>query len=342
VSLGYRKGKSIRDVALGIRNSYENGFGYVLDADLQKFFDTLDHDRLELLIDEWVGLSSTAGKLLRRFIHTKPIPHKIYKDKSLSYFQNNKYFNDVRQEGVPQGGVLSGMLANLYLHEFDRWVVFELGKKFDLRYFRYADDFVIMTRTLEDAKAIYEPVKEKLESLKLVIHPLEDHGKTKVVDIAKDHLEFVGFQFTHEHIRVKSSNVQRFKDRFKESKKEKWDIVSSASVYEHLFLVVRRINPKIEGPTPEICDVCGGIKDKYRNWISVFAPVVTDVNQIKKLDHWIRNEIYKYFWKKYGIRLKRNDLTEAGLKNIVNQYYRVKAGVKFCECADDIILLDAI
>ena len=109
-----------------------------------------------------------------------------------TYFKNHKPAWVPREVGVPQGRVLSGMLANLYLHELDRWVVEEPSATVDLRHYRYTDDFVILTRSEDDAEALFDPVDMKLrEDLKLPLHP--DPPKTnRSVEISRRDLQFVG------------------------------------------------------------------------------------------------------------------------------------------------------
>jgi hypothetical protein len=95
------------------------------------------------LINGWVGDDTISGKLLWRFVRTDRVPYESYKNETdrIKYFQRNRPDRVPRTEGVPQGGVLSGMLANLYLYEFDDWVVNDLaGSGQDIKYIRYADD----------------------------------------------------------------------------------------------------------------------------------------------------------------------------------------------------------
>lgn len=79
VSFAYRKGKSAPCAALHIWQAYRrSGHGYALDADIQKFFDTLDHERLMALVDNWIGRDTIAGKLLWRYIRTDRVPYDKY------------------------------------------------------------------------------------------------------------------------------------------------------------------------------------------------------------------------------------------------------------------------
>jgi len=119
--------------------------------------------------------------------------------------------------GIPQGGVISGMLANLYLHRFDEWIVKDLAQQIPLRYVRYADDFVLLTRRKADLLAAYEKVKEKIEGtvntggFGLRMHPLSEgeEAKTRYLNADTDSLKFVGFEISPTALRIHPDNGKR-------------------------------------------------------------------------------------------------------------------------------------
>ena len=341
VSFAYRKGKSAPQAACRIWQAYSrDGYGYALDADISKFFDTLDHGRLMQLVDAWVGRGTTAGIMLWRYIRTDRVPHKSYPHDAgwERYFMKKKPHREPRRQGVPQGGVLSGMIANLYLHEFDLWVLQELSRQFDVRYFRYADDFVVLTHTEKDARDLFPPVAQTLGgTFRLKIHPLGDSldSKTKVSVIADGDLTFVGFQFTQDRVRAKPENVRRFKTRFVTALHKE---PSLDSRYRHWTVRLRLtidwcVNPKIQGPPPRLCAACGLPKDRRRSWMAFFATAVTDEDQLRQLDRWMRRQVSKYFRDKYRVRLGRKELREAGMKTLVGEHYRAReAAEQLCQC----------
>lgn len=346
VSFGYRPGKSIRQVAGSIWRNMQRGFIYAVDADIKKFFDTLDHERLMTLIDEWVGLDSLAGKLLYRFIHVRSVP--VDKKKKLNYFKTHKpnYEAHVRTIGVPQGGVLSGLLANLYLHSFDKWVVQALGSEIPLRYFRYADDFVVLTKSEQQAHLVYKLILPEIASLKLEMHPLENDKKTRIINIPEEvnlynnkkaRLKFVGFEFTKDHVRIRPETIQAFKSRFWKGLFREEKFTGDHVWWARLEPTIKYlVNPKITGPEPELCPICGRPLEPQRSWISVFASVVTDVRQIRELDFWMRKRVCKYFRDKHRVRLHRKHLREAGMKTMVNEYFkRREASEELCDCPTD-------
>jgi group II intron reverse transcriptase/maturase len=140
------------------------GGGWVLEVDIKSFFDTLDHGHLRAFLDQRV-----RDGVLRRAID-KWLKAGVLEDGKLSY----------PDEGSPQGGVISPILANIYLHEvLDRW--FEETVKPRLRgqafVVRFADDFVIAFSLESDARRVYEVLPRRFEKFGLTIHP----EKTRLV-----------------------------------------------------------------------------------------------------------------------------------------------------------------
>lgn len=341
VSFAYRRGKSAPYAAECIWRAYRrDGYGFALDADIRKFFDTLNHGRLMELVDGWVGLHTIVGTLLRRYIRTDRVPYGDYPHGPgwERHFKKHKPTRARRCQGVPQGGVLSGMLANLYLHEFDRWVVDELSQRFDLRYFRYADDFVILTRREQDARALYDPVVEVLrDPLLLDLHPLLEapDSKTKIAILANGELVFVGFHFMKDRVGANPENVQRFKARFLTALNKEHALKTKSHDWsERLKCTIRWcVNPKILGPEPEPCTTCGLPKERRRSWIAFFACVVSDEDQLRQLDRWMRKRICKYFHDNYRVRLGRKELREASMKSLMDEHHHQRnAPESLCQC----------
>lgn len=347
VSFAYRKGKSAPYAVRSIWAAYQKGYIYALDADIQKFFDNLNHGRLMELVDNWIGRESNAGKLIWRFIRTDRVPYDTYnreKDRK-KYFQTQKPKRESRIQGVPQGGVLSGMLANLYLHEFDQWVIEHLGAEYDLRYFRYADDFVILAKQREIVEKLKEPVGKKLSD-DILVKMHTDPKKTKISEIPKGELEFVGFQFTEKLICVKQSNIDKFKNRFLEKLQSEQNYTSESYNWEPRLniAITYCVNPRIIGVEPEICSICGLPLTGKRNWIAFFAQTITDVNQLRRLDRWMRKQVCSYFYNKYRKRLKSSHLRKAGMKNLVNEYFRLRREhSEFCQCdPEETVFVDLV
>ncbi|MGC1463788.1 MAG: reverse transcriptase domain-containing protein, partial [Terracidiphilus sp.] len=184
-SFAYIKGQD-RGVPAVIRRVQElvaRGYVHYFEADIVNFFGTVDRSRL------W-------AKFAKQVRHRSLLPalRQCFEQEldNLEAFQleYEKLFVGATA-GIPQGGVLSPMLANFYLHEFDQTVT---KKGFEL--IRYADDFVVMCKTREEAESAHELCKALLEGLGLRIYALDEpKSKSKFGYFSKDGLNFVGVRF---------------------------------------------------------------------------------------------------------------------------------------------------
>jgi hypothetical protein len=232
------------------------------------------------------------------------------------------------------------MLANLYLHEFDDWVVNKLGKEIDLKYVRYADDFIILVKNPDLLEKIDQKVAQKLESK--VFSLKINKKKTKPIDVRKDGLDFVGFNFDERQMRIRQKTIDRFKNRITEEiflaipdhiKKQK-------SPKKTLRWLAWRINSKIQGLRgKEICPWCGFERiGAPRSWMAFFH-VATDIDQLRELDKWIRKMLYDHIYNEFRLRIDRSQLKKllkkSGLKSLVNEKYQVR-GSKTQPCLCDI------
>jgi RNA-directed DNA polymerase len=342
VSFAYRKGKSAPKAAKAVYDYTQDGYWYVFDADLRKYFDTIPHDRLlDRLAKVIGGTESKTCKLAYRFIHTDRVPYNSYKyAKRLGKRVGHKIFHWTkpkrlsREKGVPQGGVLSGMLANLYLHDFDNWVVRQLAAEIDLKYVRYADDFVILVRTPDALEIVHQKVKEQIELIGLCLND----DKTIKVDIREKGLDFVGFHFDAHHMRVRTRNIDRYKKRINEAIAISPDHVNQRDDPKvTLKWLTRRVNYKVQGHSgEEKCPKCGETRiGPQRSWMAFFQ-VVTDPEQLRALDKWTRQVIYDYMYKRHHIRIGRKDLRKADFRSLINEKYQIPAShMKPCLCEID-------
>lgn len=158
-SYGFRPRRSAHDALAAMREPLmEMGGAWVIDADIKGYFDTIDHGKLREILDQRV-----RDGVIRRAID-KWLKAGVMEDGSVSY-------SDL---GTPQGGVISPLLANIYLHEIlDTWFEREVQPRLRGRSFlvRYADDFLLACEYQSDAERVFEVLPKRFAKYNLTIHP---------------------------------------------------------------------------------------------------------------------------------------------------------------------------
>ena len=188
-SYGFRLGRSQIDAINKVEEYREKGYKWVLDADIKGYFDNINQDLLINFIKERV----TDGWVLKTI--KSWLAAGVMTEGSLV----------PTDQGTPQGGVISPLLANIFLHQFDKKMT-----KRGYKLVRFADDFVIMTKSKRKAKRAYEVVKEIMEEeLDLTLHP----EKTVITNFGKG-FEFLGFEFiAWIYKRPKGKALKAFKNK---------------------------------------------------------------------------------------------------------------------------------
>lgn len=186
-SFGFRPGRGAHMALDRVTQHLSEGYVWVVDCDLKGYFDTIPHDRLIDRVAERVADGSIL-RLIRAFLEA-------------GVMEEGAVHRSVA--GTPQGGVISPLLANIYLHPFDVLMT-ERGHKLT----RYADDFVILCRSERAAKRVMASMKRYLEEeLGLVVHP----EKSRVVH-ASEGFVFLGYLFQGRYRRPSDKALDRFKD----------------------------------------------------------------------------------------------------------------------------------
>jgi RNA-directed DNA polymerase len=266
-SFGFRPNRSAHQALEEIRLWTNRGYRVVLDADIKGYFDNINHEMLLQFVHERIS-DRKILKLIRKWLKCGVVGEL-----------ENKL-------GTPQGGVISPLLANIYLHEFDK---FWLGQtRIKGKLIRYADDFVILFATREDAELGLKLVKSQLMRLNLKLN----EEKTKIVDLnRKDGFDFLGFyhnrmmslkykkKFTYRCPSTKAMNSIRKKIRDKIGNRAVLKLTTEE--------VVKSINPLLRGWMNYF---------KYGNSARKFVQIDSYVKQ--RLNHWWKKKHHKRgsFW----------------------------------------------
>lgn len=188
-SFGFRKGRKAHQAIATLIRDGKAGFRFVVDADIRAFFDSLAHD----VVMSHVRARIADGRvldLIEAFLTAGVAENGVV---------------TVPTEGTPQGGVISPWLANLVLDDLDKAIEAK-----GWRHVRYADDFVVVCRSREEAVEALAHVKEVLQGLKLSLH----ETKTRLTDF-NEGFEFLGFCFRNYRLGVRRKSLDRFKNRIR-------------------------------------------------------------------------------------------------------------------------------
>ena len=186
-SYGFRPGRGCHDALREVARLILEGYTHVVDADLQSYFDTIPHDRLMAWVEEKVS-DGRVLDLIRSWLKA-------------DILKGTDTWTPV--QGSPQGAVISPLLANIYLDPLDRLMA-ERG----YRMVRYADDFVILCRTREEALAALALVRHWVSDNGLTLHP----EKTRVCNCRNRGFDFLGYRFGARHRYVRRKSLEKLKD----------------------------------------------------------------------------------------------------------------------------------
>jgi len=215
-SYGFRPGRGCRDALAEVAQLIANGHTFVVDADLASYFDTIPHGRLMRRVEEHISDGRVLG-LLRDWL-----------DQDI--LRGMERWTPTT--GTPQGAVISPLLANIYLHPLD-----ELMAARGYRMVRYADDFVVLCKSREEAAAALADIRAWVTENGLRLHP----DKTRVGDCrqAGEGFEFLGYRFEAGRRWVRKKSLTRLKDRIRERTRR--------TQGESLERIVASLNPMLRG-----------------------------------------------------------------------------------------------
>ena len=276
-SFGFRPKRSCHDAIRRVEEYKAAGYHHVLDADIKAFYDTIPHHLIlnqlrKKIADGWVLNSIT--NMLKAGVMEQGV------------------FSETLQ-GTPQGGVISPLLANLVGDLIDKEL--ELA---GYRFVRYADDFIVMTRSKKDLSQALELVKNIVEE-KLEMKLSED--KTKLSNFQRG-FRFLGYQFIIRYKRISDKSMDKLKDNIR--------MITRRSQGVNLQTVIDRLNPVIRG---------------FANYFRLGNARKT----FQSLDEWIRMRLrsFKFSrkWKTDNRRFPNKLFQKMNLVSFEEAYLRAKA-----------------
>ena len=180
-SYGFRPERSAKDAMKTIKEHLQEGKTEVLDADLSSYFDTIPHDKLMIVLKQRIADPRILDLI------AKWLKSPIYEDGQFKGGKKNKV-------GTPQGGVISPLLANIYMHLVDKMVnnIKQLFYKQGVKIVRYADDFVLMGKRI--TKEVTDKLKEVLKRMGLTLN----ETKTRLLQAQETSFNFLGFTIRYD------------------------------------------------------------------------------------------------------------------------------------------------
>lgn len=268
-SYGFRPKKSAKDAVTAIRDNLRTGNHVVYDADLSKYFDTIPHDKLMIALKERIA-DPRILQIIKLWLKV-PI---VEEDGRYTGGKKNK-------KGTPQGGVISPLLANIYMNLLDR-IVNKMEGNFarcGVKMIRYADDFIMMGKNI--TKDVIDKVKHYLSRMELEIN----EEKTKLLDAKRNHFDFLGFRFRYDKCIFQRGNNY-------------WNIIPSPESEKKLRQKIRLKLKSIGHYKAE--DMVRELNPILRGWISYYSIDKVSYPQVslKKLEYYLKTRLHRYYNRK--------------------------------------------
>jgi RNA-directed DNA polymerase len=215
-SYGFRPRRGCKDALREVQRQLEAGRVWVVDADLKSYFDTISHEML-------------MEKLKRRIADSKVL-QLVGRYLKQDIVAQAERWSPIT--GTPQGAVLSPLLANVFLHDLDE----EMAKA-GYKMVRYADDFVVLCESQEEAQIALERIGEWVQAHELVLHP----DKTHVGNCQEQGqgFDFLGYRFEAGQRLIRRKSQQAFRDKVK--------ALTRRSCGQSLEYLTDRLNPMLKG-----------------------------------------------------------------------------------------------
>ena len=260
-SFGFRPNRNGQQAVKQVSSIIKTKRYFAVDVDLSKFFDRVNHDLLMTHLGYKVK-DKRLLKLIKRYLRAGVMDNQLYSDS---------------REGVPQGGPLSPLLANIMLDPLDK----ELEKR-GHQFARYADDFTILVKSQRAGERVLHSVSKFLQNrLKLVVNTTKSHV------VKTNDSKFLGFTFRGGNIHWHPKTLLRFKQRVRELTNRNWGVSMKYQLFK--------------------------ISEYLRGWINYFG-IAKGYQLCVDLDHWIRRRVRMAYWRQWRKpRTKVRNLMKRGV-----------------------------